>query len=119
MAPPPSPKAIVTAAVAAGKIDAVELLQSHRAALIAMVAANSAAHVDVPGRFSLDGLTDRARNLIRIIDRELLTPDAIVVGLWGENGKAPLLRAMVRDAKRMREMSAIVARDNQNEREAA
>jgi hypothetical protein len=98
---------------------AVQLLQSHRAALIAMVAANNAAHVDRAGRFSLDGLTDRARNLIRIIDRELSVPDAIVVGLWGENGRAPLLRAMVRQSKALREMSAIVARDNQNEREAA
>lgn len=83
------------------------LLQSHRAALLAMIGANDAAHVDRPGRFALDGLSERARRYVGQLEHELKTPAGIVASLWGENGKAPTIRAMVREADRMREMSAV------------
>jgi hypothetical protein len=81
------------------------LLHQHRATLTALIRANDAAQADRAGRFILDGISARAQGLVNRIDHLLAHPAQFDAGLWGENGKAPLIRALVREGERQREFA--------------
>lgn len=83
------------------------LLHAHKAALRALITANNAAHVDSAGRFALDGITARASRMIEAIDFLIANPHQFEPGLWGEHGKGPLIRSMIREAGRVRELSLV------------
>jgi hypothetical protein len=89
------------------------LLDSHRLTLLALIAENDAADTDRAGRVILNGLSDRARRLLQKLEHAIALPldgpfgDA---GAWGENGRAPQIRALVRDSERQREMGAVSRR---------
>lgn len=83
----------------------VRILTTSRAALLQMLADNEAAPVDRAGRFILDGISARAQGLVNRIDFLLAHPAQFNAGLWGENGKAPLIRALVREGERQREFA--------------
>jgi hypothetical protein len=81
------------------------LLNSHRATLTTLIRANNAAQADAAGRFILDGLSARAERLVDRIDFLLAHPAQFNAGQWGENGKAPLISALVREGERQRELA--------------
>lgn len=103
----------------AGRSRALDLLTAQSFSLIALICANGAAKVDAVGRFALDGLTSRARRYLKAIDAELergvIDGPNGTVGRFGENGHAPAIRALIREAARHREMGAV----NQQERKVA
>jgi hypothetical protein len=82
------------------------LLTQHRATLVSLIRANEAAHADRAGRFILDGISARAERLIERIDFLIAHPAQFEAGLWGENGKAPMIRALVREGERQRGFAA-------------
>jgi hypothetical protein len=84
---------------------AFTLLESHRTTLTALIRANDAAQADRPGRFALDGISARVQGLVNRIDHLLAHPAQFNAGQWGENGRAPQIRALVREGERLREMA--------------
>jgi hypothetical protein len=82
-----------------------DLLTQHRTALTALIRANDAAKADGPGRFILNGISAKAQRLVDRIDFLIANPAQFNAGLWGENGHAPQIRALVREGERMRGMA--------------
>ena len=89
------------------KADAArDLLLSHKRALESAIAANSGHRGDRTSALMLTRLTARMRKYLAAVNRDLGRP-AIegpygTAGFWGENGKAPEIRALVRESARQR-----------------
>ena len=84
-----------------------DLLLAHKRALETAIAANAAHRGDRTGALILDRLTARLRKYHSAITRDLARPIAEgpygTAGFWGENGKAPEIRALIRESQRQRE----------------
>jgi hypothetical protein len=93
--------------IASGADVARDLLLSHKRALQSAIAANSAHHGDRSARLILPRLTTRMRKYLAAVDRDLARPIVEgpygTAGFWGENGKAPEIRALIRESARQRE----------------
>lgn len=90
---------------------ATRLLSEHRKALETMLRNNAAAHVTRIARLSLNALDDRARTWLARIEREARSPSegftGSTLGMFGENGAAPGLRDICRQAQMTRERGRI------------
>jgi hypothetical protein len=84
-----------------------DLLLAHKRALETAIAANSAHRGDRTSALILARLTARLRKYHAAITRDLARPIAEgpygTAGFWGENGKAPEIRALIRESQRQRE----------------
>jgi hypothetical protein len=91
------------------------LLSAHRTALEAMIEANARAEVNRVTRIILDSLDEQARKYLRLVARHEADPDTGpygTVGALGENGAAPAIRDLVRQAERHRRMGAVEQSSN-------
>ena len=83
-----------------------DLLVTHKRALETAIAANSAHRGDRTSTLLLARLTARLRKYRAAITRDLARPIVEgpygTAGFWGENGKAPEIRALVRESARQR-----------------
>jgi hypothetical protein len=90
-----------------GEGAARDLLLAHKRVLETAIAANAAHHGDRAGALILARLTARLRKYHSAVTRDLARPIAEgpygTAGFWGENGKAPEIRALVRESARQRE----------------
>lgn len=84
-----------------------DLLLAHKRALEAAIAANSAHRGDRTSGVILGRLTARLRKYHAAVARDLARPIAEgpygTAGFWGENGKTPEIRALIRESARQRE----------------
>ncbi len=84
-----------------------DLLLAHKGALETTIAANAAYRGDRTSTVILARLTTRLRKYHAAITRDLGRPIAQgpygTAGFWGENGKAPEIRALIRESERQRE----------------
>ena len=84
-----------------------DLLLAHKRALETAIAANAAHRGDGTGDLILARLTARMRKYLAAVTRDLARPVVAgpygTAGFWGENGKAPEIRALVRESARQRE----------------
>jgi hypothetical protein len=84
-----------------------DLLLSHKRALETAIAANVAHRGDRTSAQMLGRLTTRMRKYLAAVTRDLGRPAVDgpygTVGFWGENGKAPEIRVLVRESARQRE----------------
>ncbi|HEY1604183.1 MAG TPA: hypothetical protein VGF77_01135 [Allosphingosinicella sp.] len=90
-----------------GQATAPDLLLAHKRAVEGAVAANEAHRGDRTSALILARLTARLRKYHAAIVRDLARPIVEgpygTAGFWGENGKAPEIRALVRESARQRE----------------
>ena len=84
-----------------------DLLISHKRALETAIAANTGHRGDRTSALILDRLTARMRKYLAAVIRDLGRPNVDgpygTAGFWGENGKAPEIRALIRESARQRE----------------
>jgi hypothetical protein len=84
-----------------------DLLLAHKRALETAIATNAADRGDRTGALILGRLTARLRKYHAAVTRDLARPVAEgpygTAGFWGENGKAPEIRALIRESARQRE----------------
>lgn len=84
-----------------------DLLLAHKNALEMAIAANATHVGDRTSALLLARLTARLRKYHAAILRDLARPIAEgpygTAGFWGENGKAPEIRALIRESARQRE----------------
>lgn len=84
-----------------------DLLLSHKRALETAIAANAAHRGDRTSIQMLERLTTRMRKYLAAVTRDLGRPAVDgpygTAGFWGENGKAPEIRALIRESTRQRE----------------
>jgi hypothetical protein len=84
-----------------------DLLLAHKSALETAIAANAAHRGDRTSALILARLTARLRKYHKAITRDLARPIVEgpygTAGFWGENGKAPEIRALIRESQRQRE----------------
>ena len=84
-----------------------DLLLEHKRALETAIAANVARRGDRTSGLILARLTARLRKYHAALTRDLARPIAEgpygTAGFWGENGKAPEIRALIRESARQRE----------------
>ncbi|HEX5182940.1 MAG TPA: hypothetical protein VFW19_07285 [Allosphingosinicella sp.] len=84
-----------------------DLLLAHKRTLERAIAANEAHRGDRTSLPILTRLTARLRKYRAAVVRDLARPAAEgpygTAGFWGENGKAPEIRALIRESARQRE----------------
>lgn len=84
-----------------------DLLLSHKRALETAIAANAGHRGDRTSTLMLGRRTARMRKYLAAVIRDLARPSVDgpygTAGFWGENGKAPEIRALVRECARQRE----------------
>jgi hypothetical protein len=84
-----------------------DLLLCHKRSLETAIAANSAHRGDRTSALILARLTSRMRKYLTGVNRDLSRPAVEgpygTAGFWGENGKAPEIRALIRESPRQRE----------------
>jgi hypothetical protein len=84
-----------------------DMLVSHKRALETAIAANGGHRGDRTSMLMLARLTARMRKYLAAVNRDLGRPPIEgpygTAGFWGENGKAPEIRALVRESARQRE----------------
>ena len=84
-----------------------DLLLSHKRALETAIAANVGHSRDRTGALILGRLTARMRKYLAAVTRDLsrsvIDGPYGTAGFWGENGKAPEIRALIRESARQRE----------------
>jgi hypothetical protein len=100
-----------------------DLLLSHKRALETATAANAGHRGDRTSALILARLTARMRKYLAAVNRDLGRPVLEgpygTAGFWGENGKAPEIRALVRESARQREPFAEPAAETFTIEEAA
>ncbi len=114
---------------AAGETDwlsgniARDLLLGHKRALENAIAANGAHRGDPTSALILARLTARMRKYLAAVTRDLARPVVEgpygTAGFWGENGKAPEIRALIRESERHREPFPATVRESFSIEEAA
>jgi hypothetical protein len=84
-----------------------DLLLAHKRALETAIAANAAHEGDRTSALILARLTARLRKYhaatTRDVGRPIVEGPYGTAGFWGENGKAPEIRALIRESRRQRE----------------
>jgi hypothetical protein len=98
-------------------------LVSHKRSLETAIAANVGHRGDRTSKLILERLTARMHKYLTAVNRDLGRPTIEgpygTAGFWGENGKAPEIRALVRESARQREPFAELAPKDLNIGEAA
>jgi hypothetical protein len=84
-----------------------DLLLSHKRDLEAAIATSAAHRGDRTSALILARLASRMRKYLAAVNRDLTRPAVEgpygTAGFWGENGKSPEIRALIRESARQRE----------------